>query len=126
MPIFDSAPIMELEIDFYTQRDEMAHYRNLSPEEKERWDCLVETIIYFRDNKTKGYTRILAEGYTMGYAKASANGYPESYVKDLALYFAMGYVHGVCRRAKNLKQMGVSVDIITQSTGLSAEEVEKL
>ena len=37
-----------------------------------------------------------------------------------------GFADGSRQNAGNLKQLGVSIDIITQATGLTKEEVEKL
>ncbi len=42
------------------------------------------------------------------------------------LGLAEGSRQNALQNAGNLKQLGVSIDIITQATGLSKEEVEKL
>ena len=39
---------------------------------------------------------------------------------------AEGRAEGKLEYAKNLKQLGVSIDIIAQATGLSREEIGKL
>ena len=43
-----------------------------------------------------------------------------------SLGLAEGSRQNALQNAGNLKQLGVSIDIITQATGLSKEEVEKL
>ena len=43
-----------------------------------------------------------------------------------SLGFAEGSCHKALQDAGNFKRLGVSIDIITQATGLSKEEVEKL
>ena len=55
-----------------------------------------------------------AEGIEIGMSKGRAEGRAE------------GIEEGVRITAKNLKQLGVSVDIIAQSTGLSYKVIETL
>ena len=59
-----------------------------------------------------------AEGIEIGMSKGRAEGRAEG--------LAEGIEEGVRITAKNMKQLGVSVDIIAQSTGLSPEVIDTL
>ena len=59
-----------------------------------------------------------AEGIEIGMSKGRAEG--------IEIGMSKGIEEGVRKTAKNMKQLGVSVDIIAQSTGLSVEVIETL
>ena len=62
----------------------------------------------------KGKKEGLAEGIAIGKAEGLAEGK------------AIGEVKGIHKTAKNMKSKGVSMEIIMECTGLSAEEIESL
>ena len=81
---------------------EKLRYYDMSPEERHEYDEHVNAIMIQNDvlNTAK------LEGHAEGRAESRAEGKLED--------------------AKNLKQLGVSIDIIAQATGLSREEIGKL
>ena len=72
--------------------------------------------------RAEGRVEGRAEGIEIGMSKGRAEGLAEG----LAEGRAEGIEEGVRNTAKNLKQLGVSVDIIAQSTGLSREVIDTL
>ena len=81
---------------------EKLRYYDMSPEERHEYDEHVNAIMIQNDvlNTAK------LEGRAEGRAESRAEGKLED--------------------AKNLKQLGVSIDIIAQATGLSREDIDKL
>lgn len=81
---------------------EKLRYYDMSPEERHEYDEHVNAIMIQNDvlNTAK------LEGHAEGRAESRAEGKLED--------------------ARNLKQLGVSIDIIAQATGLSREEIGKL
>ncbi len=67
-----------------------------------------------------------AEGEAKGRAEGEAKGRAEGEAKGRAEGEAIGVAKGVHIAALNLKAMGMSVEMISQATGLSAEEIEAL
>lgn len=85
---------------------EKLRYYDMSPEERHEYDEHVNAIMIQNDvlNTAK------LEGHAEGHAEGRAEGRAEGKLED----------------ARNLKQLGVSIDIIAQATGLSREEIGKL
>ena len=81
---------------------EKLRYYDMSPEERHEYDEHVNAIMIQNDvlNTAK------LEGHAEGRAESRAEGKLED--------------------GKNLKQLGVSIDIIAQATGLSREDIDKL
>lgn len=81
---------------------EKLRYYDMSPEERHEYDEHVNAIMIQNDvlNTAK------LEGHAEGRAESRAEGKLED--------------------AKNLKQLGVSIDIIAQATGLRWEDIDKL
>lgn len=102
----------------YTDPFSDTRYANLTPQQKreydrelkERWDRAAEAESHYLDGEEKGLAKGLAEGHAKGLAEGHAKGRAEE-AREIA---------------KKLKKMGSPMDFITQATGLSAEEVEKL
>lgn len=78
----------------------------LTKEERMRYD---ESIKVYRDHLA-----------TIAYAKT------EGRAEGIAEGRAEGRMEGVLQTARNLKSMGLAMDVIKQATGLSAEEIEAL
>lgn len=81
---------------------EKLRYYDMSPEERHEYDEHVNTIMIQND--------VLNTAKLEGHAEGRAEGRAEGKLED----------------ARNLKQLGVSIDIIAQATGLSREEIGKL
>ncbi|CCZ71264.1 MULTISPECIES: PD-(D/E)XK nuclease family transposase [Bacteroides] len=81
---------------------EKLRYYDMSPEERHEYDEHVNAIMIQND--------VLNTAKLEGHAEGRAEGRAEGKLED----------------ARNLKQLGVSIDIIAQATGLSREEIGKL
>lgn len=81
---------------------EKLRYYDMSPEERHEYDEHVNAIMIQND--------VLNTAKLEGHAEGRAEGGAEGKLED----------------ARNLKQLGVSIDIIAQATGLSREEIGKL
>ena len=80
----------------------MIQYYDMSPEERHEYDEHVNAIMIQND--------VLNTAKLEGHAEGRAEGRAEGKLED----------------AKNLKQLGVSIDIIVQATGLRREDIDKL
>jgi len=85
-------------------------YSRLSPEERRAYDKYVDIR---RSNRSTIYTAKL-EGKAEGKIEGKAEGE------------AIGEARGVKKTAKNMKDKGFDVAVISEVTGLSVEEIEKL
>ena len=72
--------------------------------------------------RAEGRVEGRAEGIEIGMSKGRVEGRAEG----IEIGRSEGIEEGVRITAKNMKQLGVSVDIIAQSTGLSREVIETL
>ena len=81
---------------------EKLRYYDMSPEERHEYDEHVNAIMIQND--------VLNTAKLEGHAEGRAEGRAE----------------GKLEYAKNLKQLGVSIDIIAKATGLSREDIDKL
>ena len=81
---------------------EKLRYYDMSPEERHEYDEHVNAIMIQND--------VLNTAKLEGHAEGHAEGRAEGKLED----------------AKNLKQLGVSIDIIVQATGLRREDIDKL
>lgn len=81
---------------------EKLRYYDMSPEERHEYDEHVNAIMIQND--------VLNTAKLEGHAEGRAEGRAEGKLED----------------ARNLKQLGVSIDIIAQATGLSLEEIAEL
>lgn len=81
---------------------EKLRYYDMSPEERHEYDEHVNAIMIQND--------VLNTAKLEGHAEGRMEGRAEGKLED----------------ARNLKQLGVSIDIIAQATGLSREEIGKL
>ena len=64
----------------------------------------------------------------MDYAKKEGleTGYAEGLQIGMEKGIAKGMAEGIILTARNLKQAGISKEIIAQTTGLSTEEIEQI
>ena len=89
---------------------EKLRYYDMSPEERHEYDEHVNAIMIQNDVLNTAKLEGHAEGRAESRAESRAEGRAEGKLED----------------ARNLKQLGVSIDIIAQATGLSREEIGKL
>lgn len=82
------------------------------------WDAIRVEKALMDGSERKGLERGRAEGRAEGLLEGRAEGLLEGE--------AIGRAEQNIANAKNLKALGVTVDIIMKATGLSAEEIEKL
>ena len=93
---------------------EKLEYSRLSLEERRAYDKYVDIR---RSNRSSLYTAKLegkAEGEVIGEARGIEKGKEE------------GKAEGITEVAKNMKSEGISVDVISKVTSLSAEEIAEL
>lgn len=103
IPSSATAPGLEearerLKLDSMTKDELAAYYRHL------------DNIVILRDNIYTEREEGRAEGLEEGLNKGKEEGVREANLNN----------------ARNLKKLGVAIDIISQATGLSKEEIEKL
>ena len=107
IPSTATAPGLEearerLKLDSMTKDELAAYYRHL------------DNIVILRDNinteREEGRAEGIEEGLNKGLAKGREEGLKEANLNN----------------ARNLKKLGVAIDVISQATGLSKEEIEKL
>ena len=98
----------------FEKLEKIVDIASLSKEEREKYD---ESIKVYRDNlaameyaEVKGRAEGLEKGRMEGRAEGRAEGEKKKQIEV----------------ARNLKQMGLSVEVIIQGTGLTAEEIERL
>ena len=109
IPSTATAPGLEearerLKLDSMTKDELAAYYRHL------------DNIVILRDN----INTEREEGRAEGKAEGRAEGIEEGLNKGLA----KGHKEGVKESARNLKKLGVAIEVISQATGLSKEEIE--
>ena len=87
-----------LKLDSMTKDELAAYYRHL------------DNIVILRDNICTEREEGIEEGLNKGLAKGKEEGAREANLNN----------------ARNLRKLGVAIDIISQATGLSKEEIEML
>ena len=88
-------------------------------EEWKNWNDYYNTLDYAKKEWLEaGY----AEGLQIGMEKGIAEGME----KGMAEGMEKGMAEGIILTARNLKQAGISKEIIAQTTGLSTEEIDQL
>lgn len=101
---------------------EVADVENMTHEERLRYD---ESLKNYRDyvNTIASAERISREkGLEEGLEKGEAKGLKKGRIEGRA----EGEARGKRQIALNLKKAGIPIEVIVQSTGLSAEEIERL
>ena len=123
IPSTATAPGLEearerLKLDSMTKDELAAYYRHL------------DNIVILRDNinteREEGRAEGKAEGRAEGKAEGRAEGRAEGIEEGLNKGLAKGHKEGVKESARNLKKLGVAIEVISQATGLSKEEIEIL
>ena len=104
----------QLKLNRMTKDELRAYYRHL------------DNIVILRDNINTERAEGRAEGREEGRAEGRVEGRAEGRVEGRAEGRAEGQQEERLKNARNLKQLGVSSEIIMQATGLSKEELEKI
>ena len=97
---------------------EIADSKSLPKEEQEKYD---NSMMVMWDNYAV-YKHAEEKGYKIGYEEGYKIGYEEGY--------KIGYEEGKKKNSKkialNLLEYNIPIDIISESTGLTVEEIKKL
>ena len=102
----------------FQRLEELARIVNMNKKERDEYEACLKV---YRDNyNTWNYMKeqAIAEGIAEGRAKGLAEGRAEGK--------AEGKAEGLAEVARNLKNKGISVDLIAECTGLSIEEIENI
>ena len=107
---------------------------SLSKEELAAYYRNLDNIVILKDNiatargegHLEGHAEGRAKGLAEGRAEGLAEGLAEGRAEGLAEGREEGRAEGVMETARNLKQLGLSLDMIAQATGLSHKELESL
>jgi len=93
------------------------------------WDAVVNERVLINGGYKKGHEEGLAEGHEKGRAEGLAEGRAEGLAEGEAIGMAKERERSKARQletARCLKAAGLAVSLISQSTGLSVEEIERL
>ena len=124
---------------------ERAQFCNLTDEELARYEAglkAIEDEIDFEEMLEEAKVKIAAEAYAKGFAEGFAKGFAEGlaeahaeggaigHAEGHAEGYAEGYAKGIkenqIKMAKKMLNMGMSIDLITEISGLSKEEINGL
>ena len=97
-------------------------YYNMKPEERHAYDEHLSAIMIQNDVLDTAKLEGRLEGKLEGRLEGIKEGIKEGEAKGLK----KGKIEGKTEIAHNLKKMGLSIEMIIQATGLSAEEIESL
>lgn len=78
------------------------------------------------EGRAEGRAEGIAEGRAEGRAEGIAEGRAEGRAEGVAIGEEIGIEKGIVATARNLKQLGLPLDMIVKATGLSDKEIEKL
>mgnify|MGYP004634549179 CR=1 FL=1 len=107
-----------LKLDCMTKDELSAYYRHLDNVVILRSNIQTERM----EGRMEGREQGLAEGREQGLAEGRAEGRAEGMEKGLE----KGRMETNIENARNLKKLGVAIDIISQATGLSKKDIETL
>lgn len=110
-------------------REKLVYY-NMNPTERADYDRHVDAIMIQNDvlgtAKLEGKIEGKIEGRIEGRAEGKAEGRAEGKAEGKAEGLIEGEEKGVFKVARNMKKMGVPLDTIVLSTGLTEDEIERL
>lgn len=107
-----------LKLDSMTKDELSAYYRHLDNVVILRSNIQTERM----EGRMEGREQGLAEGREQGLAEGRAEGHAEGMEEGLE----KGRMETNIENARNLKKLGVAIDIISQATGLSKKDIEIL
>ena len=116
---------------------ERAQFCNLTDEELVRYEAglkAIEDEIDFEEMLEEAKVKIAAEAHAKGHAEGFAEGIAEAHAEGGAIGYAEGHAEGYAKgikenqieMAKKMLNMGMSIDLITEISGLSKEEIDGL
>ena len=112
---------------------ERAQFCNLTDDELARYEAglkAIEDEIDFKEMLEEAKVKIAAEARAKGYAESLAEAHAEGGAIGHAEGYAEGYAKGIkenqIETAKKMLNMGMSIDLIAEISGLSKEEIEGL
>ncbi|MBO5251240.1 MAG: hypothetical protein J6B31_04495, partial [Bacteroidaceae bacterium] len=110
--------------------EQLASKANMTPEERwqyeEEWKNLSDYVNTHAYAMKTGMEKGLKEGLEKGLAEGMEKGLKEGLEKGLEKGLAEGERKSKAEIALNLKKAGMTPEFISQITGLSTEEIEKL
>ena len=104
---------------------ERAQFCNLTDDELARYEAglkAIEDEIDFEEMLEEAKVKIAAEAH----AKGHAEGHAEGLAKGRTVGLAEGTKKNQIKTAKKMLNMGMSIDLIAEISGLSKEEIEGL
>jgi predicted transposase YdaD len=122
----------------FTRLFEQAEVARFTPVEREEyvaskkdyWDLYSSIKTSFDKGKAEGKAEGLAEGEAKGRAEGEAKGRAEGEAKGRAEGMAEGIAEGAKKEklenARRMKELNIDIHTISQVTGLSTGEIEKL
>ena len=90
------------------------------------WLAVVDERILREAAAKKGYNEGMEKGYNEGMEKGLAEGMEKGIQKGMEKGMQKGMQKGIYTVARNMKQMGLSLEDITKATGLSEKEIAEL
>ena len=90
------------------------------------WLAVVDERILREAAAKKGYNEGMEKGYNEGMEKGLAEGMQKGMQKGVQKGMQKGMQKGIYTVARNMKQMGLSLEDITKATGLSEKEIAEL
>lgn len=106
-------------------REKLVYY-NMNPTERADYDRHVDAIMIQNDVLGTAKLEGKIEGRIEGRAEGKAEGRAEGKAEGKAEGLIEGEEKGVFKVARNMKKMGVPLDTIVLSTGLTKDEIERL
>ena len=104
---------------------ERAQFCNLTDDELARYEAglkAIEDEIDFEEMLEEAKVKIAAEAHAKGHAEGFAEGLAEAHAEG----YAKGIKENQIKTAKKMLNMGMSIDLIAEISGLSKEEIEGL
>ena len=104
---------------------ERAQFCNLTDEELVRYEAglkAIEDEIDFEEMLEEAKVKIAAEAHAKGHAEGFAEGLAEAHAEG----YAKGIKENQIEMAKKMLNMGMSIDLIAEISGLSKEEIKAL
>ena len=106
-------------------REKLIYY-SMDASERAAYDRHVDAIMIQNDVLGTARFEGLVEGRAEGRAEGREEGKVEGRVEGRAEGLVEGKLKGIVEVARNLKKLGVPLDSIIRSTGLTNEEIEQL
>ena len=100
--------------------------RYMEEEEEEEYDMCQAIKEWIEDERKAGYEEGIKEGIKEGIREGIEEGRKEGIKEGMKAGKAKGETEMRCKIACNLKKTGLPLDVIIQTTGLTAKEIDEL